>query len=594
MVKNNSNSSRILFFLLSFLILHLSAVGGFFTANATVRYVSHSGSNTPPYLTWETAADSIMFAINISVFGDTIYVANGIYEEQVTMISGLTLIGAGMDSCLIDTRKLVLPNDFFAVVIKDGCTLKNFRIITSNDNLGTGCLADSGHIIIKLNRIEKSNTGIRVLNSDTQIEKNIITAVNRGIRLLQLASINYLPFIFDNLLSVNERGIQVSFGTNPTIISNLIYLQEDFARGYSGSLSDSVKIFNNLIIAERKQLHTWGFGNSGVPTFEFNNVVIGNIESGFRAWDENVIKNNIIMNAMQGINKLGTNVEIKFNDAWNNVINYKNFTPDSTNLSIDPMIVNEDSLDFHLEMFSPLIDAGDPDILDLDGTRSDIGFYGGPFGERYKYLDLAPKPPRNLSATIDSNFITLIWNPNTEADFNSYNLFRDTTANFTADSTTFVIGLTDTFYQHIIPPETDAFYYKLTATDNQGNESQPSEELAVIITSVNDYPSTVSNYQLYQNYPNPFNPSTTIGYKLKERGYVKLMVYDIKGELVDVLVNQVQEAGYYEVEFGRGLIHQAQSTAEQLASGIYIYQIMIKSENSIPVFTDMKKMLMIK
>ncbi len=41
---------------------------------ASVRYVSHSGSNTPPYLTWETAADSIMSAINISSFGDTIYV----------------------------------------------------------------------------------------------------------------------------------------------------------------------------------------------------------------------------------------------------------------------------------------------------------------------------------------------------------------------------------------------------------------------------------------------------------------------------------------------------------------------------------------
>ena len=56
---------------------------------ATIRYVSHSGSNTPPYTSWETAADSIMSAINISTFGDTIYVANGVYEEQVVMIPGL-------------------------------------------------------------------------------------------------------------------------------------------------------------------------------------------------------------------------------------------------------------------------------------------------------------------------------------------------------------------------------------------------------------------------------------------------------------------------------------------------------------------------
>ena len=80
---------------------------------AEVRYVSHSGTDTPPYLTWETAADSIMSAINISSFGDTIYVANGVYEEQVVMIPGLSLIGAGMDSCVIDTRTLVNCHEFY-------------------------------------------------------------------------------------------------------------------------------------------------------------------------------------------------------------------------------------------------------------------------------------------------------------------------------------------------------------------------------------------------------------------------------------------------------------------------------------------------
>src|SRR5512147_866488 len=95
---------------------------------AAVRYVSHSGSNTPPYLTWETAADSIMSAINISAFGDTIYVANGVYEEQVVMIPGLSLIGAGMDSTIIDTRALVDTIGFISVDVADSCLLKEFNI----------------------------------------------------------------------------------------------------------------------------------------------------------------------------------------------------------------------------------------------------------------------------------------------------------------------------------------------------------------------------------------------------------------------------------------------------------------------------------
>jgi hypothetical protein len=131
--------------------------------------------------------------------------------------------------------------------------------------------------------------------------------------------------------------------------------------------------------------------------------------------------------------------------------------------------------------------------------------------------------------------------------------------------------------------------------DNQDNESLPSNELVVSITSfsTNDYPMTISDYVLYQNYPNPFNPSTKIGYQLKVRSYVKLMVYDIKGELVAVLVNKEQNAGYYEVEFvGSGL--PSVPNVEGLASGIYLYRIEVIGEGKIPVYTEMKKMLMIK
>ncbi len=278
---------------------------------------------------------------------------------------------------------------------------------------------------------------------------------------------------------------------------------------------------------------------------------------------------------------------------WNNGINYGGFTPDTTNLSIDPMIINDDTtqgeLDFHLQKYSPLIDAGDPNILDKDGTRSDIGLYGGPYGESYLYQDLAPKPPRNLTASVDSTTITLKWNRNTEADFSYYNLYRDTTNNFQIDSTKLVASLTDTFYYHLIPPGVERLYFKLTGVDNQGNESNPSEEVAVILVSVKNEWKPVNNYILYQNYPNPFNPTTTIGYKLKERAYVKLYVYDVKGELVEVLVNQYQEAGYYEVEFNGDGKTDLIKVKNPFVSGVYLCQIIVQSEKGIPVFSDIKK-----
>src|SRR3972149_11870443 len=115
MSKCNNKSYQTLFLLLTLLIFLLTAYS--LPLNATIRYVSKTGLSIPPYITWETAADSIQKCINISVFGDTIYVANGVYEEQVVMIPGLSLIGAGTDSCIVDTRALSYPG-FRAVIVE--------------------------------------------------------------------------------------------------------------------------------------------------------------------------------------------------------------------------------------------------------------------------------------------------------------------------------------------------------------------------------------------------------------------------------------------------------------------------------------------
>ena len=128
----------------------------------------------------------------------------------------------------------------------------------------------------------------------------------------------------------------------------------------------------------------------------------------------------------------------------------------TTNLSVDPMIVNDDrtqgELDFHLQKFSPLIDAGDPNILDRDGSRSDIGLYGGPYGWTYTYQDLAPRPPHNVTAAIDEGFVKLTWNKNTEADFSHYRIYRDTLTIVIYDSSKMIGETPDTVFYDNLPP----------------------------------------------------------------------------------------------------------------------------------------------
>jgi len=195
---------------------------------ATIRYVSHSGSNTPPYISWATAADSIMSAINISVFSDTIYVANGVYKEQVVMIPGLSLIGAGMDSCVIDTRNIIQAGSW-AMIMADSCVLKGFHILVSYAKIASGIYSGYGNAIIECNKISNTSWCIYISNSNTLIQNNIIDYVDIGIELFNSNSLvqnnqilnvergilldafsgDYKPLIEQNLINTKSFGIRV-------------------------------------------------------------------------------------------------------------------------------------------------------------------------------------------------------------------------------------------------------------------------------------------------------------------------------------------------------------------------------------------------
>jgi hypothetical protein len=88
-----------------------------------------------------------------------------------------------------------------------------------------------------------------------------------------------------------------------------------------------------------------------------------------------------------------------------------------------------------------------------------------------------------------------------------------------------------------------------------------------------------TEFSLAQNYPNPFNPVTTIKYSIPSWGeVVSLKVYDILGNEVATLVNEIQPAGNYEVKFN----------ASNLSSGVYLYKLNVGS------FVKTKKLILMK
>ncbi len=90
--------------------------------------------------------------------------------------------------------------------------------------------------------------------------------------------------------------------------------------------------------------------------------------------------------------------------------------------------------------------------------------------------------------------------------------------------------------------------------------------------------NTIVSYSLSQNYPNPFNPSTKIQFSIPSNAFVKIEVFNILGERVEVLCNEYLNKGFYVKEFD----------GSTFSSGVYIYRL------SAGNFIQVKKMTLIK
>jgi hypothetical protein len=148
---------------------------------AETHYASNYGSDEYPYTSWATAATIIQNAINASNIGDTVRVDAGAYVEHLSLVPGIALIGAGMDSCLIIACGTVIQKT-------DSCTIEGFHLKGSSS--GDNCI------------------GI-FLGSQSKIFNNKISNFTVGIQFDQSQG-EILNNIFDN----NETAISLLFGAD--------------------------------------------------------------------------------------------------------------------------------------------------------------------------------------------------------------------------------------------------------------------------------------------------------------------------------------------------------------------------------------------
>lgn len=123
------------------------------------------------------------------------------------------------------------------------------------------------------------------------------------------------------------------------------------------------------------------------------------------------------------------------------------------------------------------------------------------------------------------------------------------------------------FIEALTSAETYFWRVKAMNEDLNGDWSDTWSFETSMSTSLED--EKPLKFALHQNYPNPFNPKTQIKYSVPKTSTVRLEVFNLLGQSVEVLVHDRQSGGNYMVNFD----------AVNLSSGVYIYRLQTDSES---------------
>ena len=127
-------------------------------------------------------------------------------------------------------------------------------------------------------------------------------------------------------------------------------------------------------------------------------------------------------------------------------------------------------------------------------------------------------------------------------------------------------------YSAVIPayPEGTLIRFSIEARDDSGRAyASPAPirnttwQLRYGIPGAGTEPPLPVRTELSQNYPNPFNPGTQIDYRIAAPGWVSMKIYNLLGETVATLVDEVKPAGFYSVSWN----------AAGLPSGVYFSRL---------------------
>ncbi|MFC1898629.1 FlgD immunoglobulin-like domain containing protein [Candidatus Cloacimonadota bacterium] len=301
---------------------------------------------------WEIKLDgtgnftTIQEGINASSHADTVLVYPGTYFENISAHQkhDLHIVGSGADVTTIDGGE----NGHVVAISFSTASISNFTITNSGNDPGYSC-------------------GIFTSHSRVVIESNIIVNNCYGISASSTSNV----IIYGNKIINNDGFYVINVSSSIAHISFNLVTVESWI-GIYNNIWSSTTLLNNTIVGSNDSIGLLLV--TSVPLSVRNNI-ISNFEYGI-----------LIMGEQQSVVSL---VDIAYNDVWgNSILNYleeyyigTNFyshpfhpQPGTGEIHEDPSFVDPFYGDYHLQVDSPCIDAGDPGSpLDPDGTIADMG-----------------------------------------------------------------------------------------------------------------------------------------------------------------------------------------------------------------------------
>jgi len=267
---------------------------------------------------------------------------------------------------------------------------------------------------------------------------------------------------------------------------------------------------------------------------------------------------------------------------------------DTTELKAVWFTIDKDKIAMRADFFGPCNWRGGGDTKPWNINGGGIRFYfKDPLGNKWKMkfyqepadssftkakivLEAGPDAPvpesgriKGLSQWNESGTSVEVWFPSDSLTFPIAEWNPDDTLQFRVQI------YTEWGNQMCYMPESGYYYFTVSEVDFY--TSPP-------IVSVGDNTDAIPNaFKLSQNYPNPFNPTTNISYNISKRTDVKLSVYNILGQQIATLVNEIQNAGAYSIHW-----NALDVFGNNVSSGIYFYRI--ETDDN----TMTKKMLLVR